>query len=121
MLCFALILAALGAQDAEPPAFQAYTEGEDMLVMNAQAGVVLLEDGLILTPGLIGMDVTVTVVATDPPGNVAQSSSETVRLCGSGTYGASPPRMRPARWTRRATISKSRWPQPARSCPTLSR
>ena len=74
MLSLPVMTAALLAQDAAPPAFHAYTQGEDMLVMNAQAGVVLLEDGLIFTPGLIGMDPdTRRFAAEDAAGQMAQA------------------------------------------------
>ena len=39
------------------------------------------------TTGLVGMDVTVSILATDPPGNTSQSAAETVRICGSATFG----------------------------------
>ena len=68
-LAGALTLSACGPEPAAEttPPFAAISEGADMLVMNAQAGVVLLEDGLILTPGLIGMDPETRAFVSDDP------------------------------------------------------
>ena len=48
-------------------------------------------DPAALSQGLVGMDVSYRVSATDPMGNVGTSSTETVRLCGVEPYGVAGP------------------------------
>jgi 2-iminobutanoate/2-iminopropanoate deaminase len=67
------LLAAL--QPASSTAQTRYlTEGEGLLVMDNQAGVVITEDGFIFTPGITGMDpATRRFVSADPAAQMRQA------------------------------------------------